>query len=81
MDKGRLIARINWPGTAILVFVGLAWEAAVRSGLLEYEYLPAPSAIALGWGELAREGILGPDIAHTLISVAIGFAVMRKSIV
>jgi sulfonate transport system permease protein len=74
MDKGRLIARINWPGTAVLVFVGLAWEAAVRSGLLEYEYLPAPSVIALGWGELAREGILTPDIAHTLISVAIGWA-------
>ena len=73
MDKGRLIARINWPGAAVLVFVGLAWEAAVRSGLLDYEYLPAPSAIALGWSELAREGILAPDIAHTLISVAIGW--------
>ena len=75
MDKRRLIARINWPGAAVLVFVGLAWEAAVRSGLLEYEYLPAPSAIALGWSELAREGILAPDIAHTLISVAIGWMV------
>jgi len=73
MDRGRLIEGINWPGTAVLAFVGLAWEAAVRSGLLEYEYLPAPSAIALGWGELAREGVLGPDIAHTLISVAIGW--------
>jgi ABC-type nitrate/sulfonate/bicarbonate transport system permease component len=75
MNKGGLIARINWPGAAVLVFVGLAWEAAVRSGLLEYEYLPAPSAIALGWSELAREGILAPDIAHTLISVAIGWMV------
>jgi len=73
MDKGRLIARINWPGAAVLVFVGLAWEAAVRSGLLEYEYLPAPSAIALGLSELAGEGILAPDITHTLISVAIGW--------
>jgi len=26
----------------------------VRSGLLEYEYLPAPSAIGLGFGELAK---------------------------
>ena len=73
MVSRRFIARINWPGTTVLAFVGLAWEAAVRSGWLEYEYLPAPSAIALGWGELAREGILAPDIAHTLTSVAIGW--------
>src|SRR6185437_13129661 len=51
------------------------WEAAVRTGLLEYEYLPAPSTIALGFGELASQGILAPDIAHTLISVAIAWAV------
>ncbi|MBV9566491.1 MAG: ABC transporter permease [Bradyrhizobium sp.] len=73
MAKGRLIARINWPGTAVLVFVALAWEAIVRSGLLDYEYLPAPSAIARGWGELAREGLLASDIAHTLSAVAIGW--------
>jgi len=75
MDKDRFIAGINWPGTAVFVFVGLGWEAAVRSGWLEYEYLPAPSAIALGFGELASQGILAPDIAHTLISVAIGWTV------
>jgi ABC-type nitrate/sulfonate/bicarbonate transport system permease component len=75
MDRDRFIAGINWPGTAVLVFVGLAWEAAVRTGLLEYEYLPAPSTIALGFGELASQGILAPDIAHTLISVAIAWAV------
>ena len=67
MHKNNFIAGINWPGTAVLVFVGIAWEAAVRSGLLEYEYLPAPSAIGLGFGELAGQGILAPDIAHTLI--------------
>jgi ABC-type nitrate/sulfonate/bicarbonate transport system permease component len=75
MDRDRFIAGINWRGTAVLAFVGLAWEAAVRSGLLEYEYLPAPSTIALGFGELASQGILAPDIAHTLISVAIAWAV------
>jgi ABC-type nitrate/sulfonate/bicarbonate transport system permease component len=75
MHKNSFIARINWPGTAVFVFVGLAWEAVVRSGLLEYEYLPAPSAIGLGFRELASQGILAPDIAHTLISVAIGWMV------
>jgi sulfonate transport system permease protein len=75
MDKSRFIAGINWPGTAVLVLAGLTWEVAVRSGLLEYEYLPAPSAIGRGLAELAKDGILAPDIAHTLISVAIGWAV------
>ena len=71
MHKNNFIAGINWPGTAVFVFVGIAWEAAVRSGLLEYEYLPAPSAIGLGFGELAGQGILAPDIAHTLWTAAI----------
>ena len=58
-----------------MVLAGLAWEVAVRSGLLEYEYLPAPSAIGRGLAELAKDGTLAPDMAHTLISVAIGWAV------
>jgi sulfonate transport system permease protein len=75
MDERRFFAGINWPGTAVFVLVGLAWEVVIRSGLLEYEYLPAPSAIGLGLGQLAREGTLAPDIAHTLIAVAIGWTV------
>ena len=76
MAERRRIVRItgiNWPGATVLVFAALAWEVTVRSGWLDYEYLPAPSAIALGWRELASEGLLAPDIAHTLISVAIGW--------
>lgn len=75
MAKDRFIAGINWPGIVVLALVGLAWEAAVRSGLLQYDYLPAPSAIGLGFGELASQGILLPDITHTLIAVAIGWTV------
>jgi ABC-type nitrate/sulfonate/bicarbonate transport system permease component len=75
MDSRRLFARINWPGIAVLVLVAIAWEAVIRLGLLQYEYLPAPSAIALGLGELASEGSLAPDVAHTLIAVAIGWTV------
>jgi sulfonate transport system permease protein len=75
MGNRRLTAGINGPGIAVFVLVGLAWEVAIRSGLLQYEYLPAPSVIALGLGELAEEGSLAPDIAHTLISVAIGWTV------
>jgi sulfonate transport system permease protein len=75
MDKDRFIAGINWPGIAVFALVGLGWEAAVRSGMLEYDYLPAPSAIGLGLGELASQGLLVPDIAHTLLSVAIGWTV------
>jgi len=56
MHKNNFIAGINWPGTAVFVFVGIAWEAAVRSGLLEYEYLPAPSAIVWGLANSPGKG-------------------------
>jgi ABC-type nitrate/sulfonate/bicarbonate transport system permease component len=48
-----------------LVFL-LLWEAAVRGGILHYDYLPAPSTIAVALLELAVEGDALAEIAHTV---------------
>jgi sulfonate transport system permease protein len=52
----------------------LAWEAAIRAGVLDYQYLPAPSAIIRGAGELAASGELADATLQTLASVFLGWA-------
>jgi ABC-type nitrate/sulfonate/bicarbonate transport system permease component len=61
------------PGLATLAACALAWELAVRSGLVTYEYLPAPSAIAAGLWTLGASGQLPADVAHTLQAVMLGW--------
>ncbi len=65
MTRFRLLSRINWSGSAVFLLIVLTWEAVVRSGLVTYDYLPAPSDIARGFGDLVRDGMMLPDIAHT----------------
>jgi ABC-type nitrate/sulfonate/bicarbonate transport system permease component len=69
----RLLPRLNVPGMLTLVICVLLWEVAIRSGSVQYEYLPAPSAIAAGLAELVRSGQLAVDTLHTLQSVLIGW--------
>ena len=45
MASRRAVSRINWSGLAVLALVLLAWEAVVRSGAVDFEFFPAPSAI------------------------------------
>jgi ABC-type nitrate/sulfonate/bicarbonate transport system permease component len=53
----------------IVVFIAL-WEGLVSGGLLQYEYLPAPTAIAAGLVKMAHAGTAGAEILHT-VSVAL----------
>lgn len=75
MPKGARGPRLNWPGLAVFAALLLVWEASVRCGWISYDYFPAPSAIAVGGAELARDGILFTDLFHTLLSVAVGWSV------
>lgn len=69
------LQRINGPGLATMaVGVGL-WEVLVRSGAVDFENLPAPSAIAGGARALAASGDLLGDLGHTLRSTLIGWLV------
>lgn len=73
MTRLRLLSSINWSGSAVFLLILLMWEAVVRIGLITYDYLPAPSDIVRGFRDLVHDGIMLPDIAHTLTSVAIGW--------
>jgi sulfonate transport system permease protein len=66
---------VNWLGLLVLAVVLAAWEAAVRSGAIVFEFLPAPSAIVAGAVELVRDGVLLHDLLHTLLSIAIGWTI------
>lgn len=75
MASGRSIARFNWPGLSVFALVLAAWEGAVRSGAITFDFLPAPSAIFMGAVELVQDGILLQDLLHTLWSIAIGWTI------
>jgi sulfonate transport system permease protein len=67
--------RPNIAGLATPAAGVLAWEAAIRAGLLDYQYLPAPSAIVRGAGELAASGELADATVQTLTAVVLGWAI------
>ena len=69
----RRLASLNWLG--LLTMVGLLglWQALVGSGGLEYEYLPAPSAVAEAAGRLTISGELPQTAGHTLRVVLLGW--------
>lgn len=65
--------RVNGPG--LLTMAGLLglWEAAVRTGMLEFQYLPAPSAIGGGIGTVVSSGELATSTLHTLRVTLLGW--------
>jgi sulfonate transport system permease protein len=67
-------AAINIPGVVTSMALVLAWEALIRRGMVQYAYLPAPSAILRGVAELVTSGQLLDDLAHTLQAVALGWS-------
>ena len=69
------LTRLNLPGTMVIVAVGVLWEAAVRSGAVAYEYLPAPSGILVAGYDLLLSGEMLAQTAHTLRSVLIGWTI------
>jgi sulfonate transport system permease protein len=73
--KQRRSFGINMPGCLVIVLLLAAWEAAIRSGALAFDYLPAPSDILTGTVSLITEGLLVPDILHTLGVVLLGWSV------
>ena len=67
--------RINWAGLACCTLLLIAWEVVVRLKLIAYEFFPAPSLVVEGIVRLARQGVLFQDLSHTLISIAVGWAI------
>lgn len=69
------LGRVNALGMATAAGLLAVWELAVRSGLLAYRYLPAPSAILESFGPLVVSGELPANLAHTLAVTLTGWIV------
>jgi len=52
--------------------VGL-WELVIRTGIVDFQFLPAPSGIARAMGSLLRSGDLLDAVVHTLRSTLVGW--------
>jgi ABC-type nitrate/sulfonate/bicarbonate transport system permease component len=73
-SPARLLRRVNWLGLGTLGLLAALWEAAVRSGAVAYQFLPAPSAIAGSAGDLVASGEMGAAVLHTLQVTLLGWA-------
>jgi NitT/TauT family transport system permease protein len=67
---GRLTI-LGWQVASLAVLVA-AWEGAVRAGLLDPLFVPAPGAVAAAFVGLADEAL--PRLGDTLLKTAIGYA-------
>ena len=75
MNERALITRLNLPGLGVIAGIVLGWQLLVASHVIDFEYFPAPSVIAGGMGELVAQGLLGPDILHTVTSVLVSWSI------
>jgi ABC-type nitrate/sulfonate/bicarbonate transport system permease component len=66
--------RVNLVGLATMAMLVGLWELVVSSGFLDYQFLPAPSAIAGSIGTLVSSGDLTRNIAHTVYVTLVGWA-------
>jgi len=69
MGRLRILA---WQALSIAVLVA-AWEAAVRAGIVDTLFVPAPSAVARALGGLAGEAV--QRLGDTLLKTVIGYAI------
>lgn len=63
---GRTLFRVDPLGWGVVLLAVVLWEGVVRSGILHFEYLPAPTTVLGGFGDLLGSGALLIDVAHTL---------------
>jgi NitT/TauT family transport system permease protein len=67
MGKLRIL---GWQLFSLVVLVA-AWDAAVRSGLVDRLFVPAPTAVAAAMGATLAEAL--PRLADTLLKTLIGY--------
>lgn len=65
----RISRRINVVGLAVVAGIVLLWQVLVVTGVLDFQYLPAPTEVAVALVELVQQGALLEDLVHTLLVV------------
>ncbi|HEX2046489.1 MAG TPA: ABC transporter permease subunit [Acidimicrobiales bacterium] len=69
----RIVRRVNGLGLGtMLALVGL-WETLVRTGTVEFQFLPAPSGVAGSASRLLASGDMGANVAHTVQVTVLGW--------
>lgn len=68
-----MLKRVNYLGLITMLVLVAAWEGLVLSGVLTYDFLPAPSAVAGGARTLLASGELGANVSHTLRVTLLGW--------
>lgn len=69
----RILSRLNLLGAGTFVLGLLLWEVSIKTGLLSFGYLPPPSRVAVGFGELISSGELAETLTHTLTAASLGW--------
>lgn len=72
-DPPGWLRRANPAGLLTVAVLGGVWEASIRLGLLDYQYLPAPSAVLGDTGSLLASGDLRAAVTHTLTATLLGW--------
>jgi sulfonate transport system permease protein len=66
---------INIPGLLTIGVILALWEGAVDTGLITFDYFPAPSAIGVAFAHIVGSGKLFVETLHTLNSMLIGWVI------
>ncbi len=67
--------RMNPPAVVTAILILGVWEAAVRSGLVQLTFFPAPSDVAVAFFRLLLSGELPRDLLHTLSAALLGWLI------
>lgn len=69
------LRRVNVVGIVTMAALVALWEALIRFGVLDFQFLPAPSAIAPAFWSLLTSGDLVARVVHTLRSTLVGWTI------
>jgi ABC-type nitrate/sulfonate/bicarbonate transport system permease component len=67
------IKRVNILGILTIVALVVLWEYLIRSGIMSFEYIPAPSQVVGGFIELIHSGELQRNLSHTVVAALLGW--------
>jgi NitT/TauT family transport system permease protein len=67
------LKRVNALGLLTMGVLVALWELLVQTGAIEFQFLPAPSAIAGGAQDLVSSGEMFPNVAHTVRVTLLGW--------
>lgn len=66
MSVRRVVSAFNVTGWLVVLGAVALWQLLVETGVLEFDYVPAPTGVADGFSQLVDAGELWPTVSHTL---------------